>query len=358
MSGATSLARLQAFNKSFGLLGAHSTRPPAVGATSAVLGGAGTATLDLDVRGKWLLPVPDSDNPVASSTAEGSIAIRNAELTTPYLSQPLTDCVRAGNPEPHPDCMDECIHSATGSWRHRERWNIRRCALSSTPCVGHFSLMLPALDLAALQSTLLGSSGGGELLRQILDRIDRHPVQWPDLSGTVQIGALSTGKLVVHDAIGAIDISGNSIRIRSLNGHVANGTMHLAGVVDASGDQPEYQLDVQVTNAAPSALANIFEERWGSGVANFSAQLRMSGLRRAGSGPVCHGYLALGLDQRRIGRGRLRCRLPPSPSSTSINGAPMPPSRTAPSKSRIACWLAVRRRFRYRARFLSIAKST
>ncbi len=108
-------------------------------------------------------------------------------------------------------------------------------------------------------------------------RIDRHSVKWPELSGTVQIGELSTGKLVVHDAIGAVDISGNSIGIRSLNGRVANGTMHLAGVVDASGDQPEYQLDVQVTNAAPSALAGIFEERWGSGLANFSAQLRMSG---------------------------------------------------------------------------------
>jgi hypothetical protein len=41
--------------------------------------------------------------------------------------------------------------------------------------------------------------------------------------------------------IGAVDVSGNSITIRSLNGRVANGTLHLAGAVDASGDQPEYQ---------------------------------------------------------------------------------------------------------------------
>jgi hypothetical protein len=83
--------------------------------------------------------------------------------------------------------------------------------------------------------------------------------------------------LVVHDAIGAVDISGNLIKIRSLNGQVANGTIHLTGAVDASGDQPEYRIDVQVTNAAPSALASIFEEHWGGGLANFSAQLRMSG---------------------------------------------------------------------------------
>jgi hypothetical protein len=147
----------------------------------------------------------------------------------------------------------------------------------SAPCVAHFSLTTAALDLGALQSALLGSSEGGELLRELLNRIDRHSVKWPDLSGTIQIGELSTGKLVVRDATGAIDISGNSIRIRSLNGHVANGTMHLAGVVDASGSEPDYQLDAQITNAAPSALANIFEERWGSGVANLSAQLQMSG---------------------------------------------------------------------------------
>ena len=116
-----------------------------------------------------------------------------------------------------------------------------------------------------------------ELLRQLLDRIDRHSAKWPDLSGTVRVGALSTGKLVVHDAMGALDISGNSINIRSLNGHLANGTMHLAGSVDASGDQPEYQLDVQVTNAAPSALGSIFDEHWGGGLANFSAQITMSG---------------------------------------------------------------------------------
>jgi hypothetical protein len=276
LGGATSVARLQAFNKSFGLLGSHSTRSPAVGAPSVVLGGPGTAALDLNVRGKWLLPVPDSDNPIVSSTAEGSIAIKNAELTTSYLSQPLRIASAQGILSP---TQMAWTNASIGYGRLEAQGTLEYPTLctGTTPCVGHFSLNTAALDLGALQATLLGSSGGGELLRQLLDRIDRHSVKWPELSGTVQIGELSTGKLVVHDAIGAVDISGNTIGIRSLNGRVANGTMHLSGVVDASGGQPDYQLDVQVTNAAPSALASIFEERWGSGLANFSAQLRMSG---------------------------------------------------------------------------------
>jgi AsmA family/AsmA-like C-terminal region len=259
LGGVTTLARLKAFGKTFGLLG-----------------GAGTATLDLDLRGKWLLPVPDTEHPVVASTAEGSIAIRNAELTTSYLSQPLKIASAQGILSPNQ--IEWTNASITyGKLEAQGTLEYPTLCISTTPCAGHFSLVFATLDLAALQSTLLGTSEGGALLRQIFDRIDRHSVKWPDLSGTVRIGVLSTGKLVVHDAIGALDISGNLIKIRSLNGHLANGTMHLAGLVDASGDQPEYQLDVQVTNAAPSALGSIFDEHWGSGQANFSAQITMSG---------------------------------------------------------------------------------
>jgi uncharacterized protein involved in outer membrane biogenesis len=259
LGGVASLTRLKAFGKTFGLLG-----------------GAGTAALDLGVRGKWLLPVPDSEHPVIASTAEGSIAIRNAELTTSYLSQPLR--IASAQAILSPTQMEWTNASISyGKLEAQGTLEYPTLCASGVTCAGHFSLVFPTLDLAALQSTLLGTSQGGQLLRQILDRIDRHSVKWPDLSGTVRVGALSTGKLVVHEATGALDISGSSIKIRSLNGHVANGTMHLAGSVDASGDQPEYQLDVQVTNAAPSALGSIFDEHWGTGLANFSAQITMSG---------------------------------------------------------------------------------
>jgi uncharacterized protein involved in outer membrane biogenesis len=259
LGGVTSLARLKGFGRTFGLLG-----------------GAGTAALDLDVRGKWVLPVPDSEHPVVASTAEGSIAIRNAELITSYLSQPLKIASAQGILSP---TQIEWTNATISYGKLEAQGTLDYPTLcpSTTPCAGRFSLVFPTLDLAALQSTLLGTSEGGQLLRQILDRIDRHSVKWPELSGTVRIGALTTGKLVVHDAIGALDISDTSIKIRSLNGHLANGTMHLAGSVDASGDQPDYQLDVQVTNAAPSALGSIFDEHWGTGLANFSAQISMSG---------------------------------------------------------------------------------
>ncbi len=257
LSGNAALNRLQAFSKRLALLT------------------GGTASLDLDVRGKWLLPVPDSEHPVASSTTEGSMSVRNADLTTNYLSRPVRILSAQAVLSPAQIAWTNAVFSY-GKVEAQGTLEYPSLCVES-PCAGHFTLNAAALDLGAFQSTLLGTSQGGELLRQFLDSIGRQPAPWPELTGTVRIGALSAGKLVVHDATGAVDISGNVVKIGALTGHVAGGTMHMAGTVDASGDQPEYQMDVQVTNAAPNALADMFDERWGSGLASFSAQLKMTG---------------------------------------------------------------------------------
>jgi hypothetical protein len=266
VAGATSLARLQQFNKGFGLLGS----------SLAAFGDVGTAAPDLNLRGRWLLPVPDPDHPVASSTAQGSISIRNAELTAPYLSQPLRIASAQAILSPTQVAWTNA-NISYGRLEGQATLEYPSSCVAGKGCPLHFSLSTADLDLGLLQSTLLGSSEGGALLRQLLDRIDSGSGVWPDLTGTVQAGELSAGKLVVHDAIGAIEVGGRSIKIRSLNGRVGNGTIHLAGVMNASASQPQYQLDLQVTNASPAALASIFEERWGTGLVNFSAQLRMTG---------------------------------------------------------------------------------
>ena len=59
-SGTSSLNRVQVFSKAFRWLGARSARP-------AVLGGPGTATVDLEVHGTWLDPIPDADSPSTPS---------------------------------------------------------------------------------------------------------------------------------------------------------------------------------------------------------------------------------------------------------------------------------------------------
>ncbi len=138
-----------------------------MGATTVALGGAGTAVLDLDLRGKWILPVPDSDNPIASSTAEGSMTIRNAEVTTSYLSHPVRIASAQGILSPSQIAWTNASISY-GKLEAQGTLEYPTVCMGSNPCAGRFSLTTAALDLGALQATLLGSSEGGELLRQIL----------------------------------------------------------------------------------------------------------------------------------------------------------------------------------------------
>jgi AsmA-like C-terminal region len=101
---------------------------------------------------------------------------------------------------------------------------------------------------------------------------------WPPLSGLLQIGSLSAGKAVLHDVTADLRIAGNSMEIQALDGRFLNGSMHLTGALDTSGDQPKYTLDAQLTAASPAALASLFEEHWGGGQIDMSAQLEMSGM--------------------------------------------------------------------------------
>ena len=288
LRGAAGLTRLQWFTKAFGWLGTRG-RPPVSGPSGLLLGGLGTASLDLALRGGWLQPVGDSDHPIPSSTVEGSIALHNAELTAPYLARPLRIASAQGSLGPAQISWTNATLSYGGLSGVGTLEYPTLCSADGL-CGGHFSLTLPALDLGGLQSTLLGT-GEGEFLRGLLGHLRGHRVPWPDLSGTMHISALSAGRLLVHDATGTLGINGNSITVHSLNGTLAGGTVHLRGAADMLGDQPSYHLDVQLTNAAPSGLAGLFAERWGGGSMNVSTQLQMTGfaaddLARSAKGTV------------------------------------------------------------------------
>jgi AsmA family/AsmA-like C-terminal region len=279
LRGPGTLDRLRLLSHALGLLNASTGRL----SPAAILPGTSTAsgdlTLDVNIRGPWLLPIPDAEHPLASSTTLGSIAIKDAEVSTSYLSQPLRIASAQAILGPNEISWTNASISY-GNLNAQGTLEYPTVCTPSPPCPAQFQLIASTLDVGELQSTLFGvnQSESGELLREILGSIERHPVLWPRLSGTIQVGALSSGKLVLHDATGALEIGGHSITVRSLNGGLLNGAMHLAGTLDAAEDQPKYEFDVQVANASPSALAALFGEQWGGGLLNLSAQWKMSGI--------------------------------------------------------------------------------
>ncbi|HEV2275556.1 MAG TPA: AsmA family protein [Acidobacteriaceae bacterium] len=274
LNGSGAVARLRGLSKVISWAGGSAGGLG--GASTVALGTSGAATLDLNVRGPWLLPVPDPEHPVAPFTIVGSVALKNAELTTSFLAQPVKILSAQGLLGASAVTWTD-VSIGLGSLQGEGTLEYPILCTVVRPCSGRFQLGASALDLGELQSALLASPKG-ELLQEILNRIDGHPVAWPQLSGVLQVGTLSAGKLVLHDAAGDLAISGNSLEIHSIDGRLLNGTMHLTGNMAMLKGVPRYALEVEVTGASPAALAGLFAEHWGSGQADFSAQLAVSGL--------------------------------------------------------------------------------
>lgn len=272
LSGDGSLSRLRGLNR----LLSRTAPAPMARLSSAKAGAGGSATVDVSLLGPWIMPISDLGELVPPTTAVGSVVIRNAELTAPYLRQPLR--ILSAEALLNPTAIAWTNASiAYGSLEARGSLEYSTQCKAGTQCVASFHLATPAWSLGGLQSSLLGSGMRDQLLREFFSHIDGGSANWPQLSGTVQIGTLAAGKLVVHDVAAGVELGGKSLRVQSLEGHLLKGALHLSGTVDMAGGKPAYDLAFQVAGASPSQLAGIFGENWGKGTIGFTAHIKMAG---------------------------------------------------------------------------------
>ena len=134
LSGSSTLARLLALNRAVGLLGS----------ARVALGGAGTAALDLDLRGRWLLPragLRESHRLIDCGGQHCHSQCRTYQLV--FVSA-AADCFRPGNPEPDPGCLDQCSHQL------RQAGGTRNVGV---PHALHFDHALRGAFLAHLRGT-------------------------------------------------------------------------------------------------------------------------------------------------------------------------------------------------------------
>src|SRR5271170_5015144 len=139
----------------------------------------GTADLDLTIHGPWLIPV--AEYPVSPAALDGSVRLRNAQLTASFLAQPLeissAQAVLGNNQiDWITASMDYGSIHGDGSLSYPAF-----CELPPTACAPHFALHVATLDAAAAQSALLGTIRHGELVQRLLDRIDGGDHFWPPI---------------------------------------------------------------------------------------------------------------------------------------------------------------------------------
>ena len=137
LSGATSLARLQAFKKRLARLGARRPSRRALGGC-----GAGPLLWTWTVRGKWLLPVPTPRIPSPHRLRKAALPSGMPSSRTSYLSQPLRIASAQGILSPTQIAWTNAsiqLREAGGTGNPGISLD---AVLASTPCVGHFSLVV------------------------------------------------------------------------------------------------------------------------------------------------------------------------------------------------------------------------
>ena len=195
---------------------------------SLSFGPQGMADVDLTVAGPWLTPVTELDHPTAARSLEGSIRLRNAEVSGEFLAQPLQ--IATAQATFANDRVDWNATSMIYGPIHADGTLSYPASCATPPeCDRRFTLHLAALDAATAQNALLGATRHGELLQELLDRIGPGGHPWPLLSGTVQVGNLTLRNLSIRNVSATLDLGPTGVEVRSLTGQTLGGELQLSG---------------------------------------------------------------------------------------------------------------------------------
>jgi hypothetical protein len=236
----------------------------------------GTADIDMNVHGSWLRQVADPDHPTAPVSLSGSLRLHNATATGSFLTQPLQ--IPSAQATFEDNRVEWSAPSISYGPVHGEG-TLTYPAFCETAeeCARNFTLHIASLDASTAQSALLGGAPHGELVEELLDRIDGGRHSWPAMTGTVQIGTLSIGNMAVHDVAASLAIDGQTVGIKSLTGKALDGAASLSGGIEMVNGSPSYQIEARLDRASAAAAAAVFGEKWGPGAMDIEAKLKFAG---------------------------------------------------------------------------------
>ncbi|HEY0759945.1 MAG TPA: AsmA family protein [Acidisarcina sp.] len=275
LAGAAPISRLAALDQSF----------PMLPLPASSLGPEGSANLDLTISGPWLPPASVGTEIIVSPSAansrriEGTISLGNTQLTTGFLASPV-EIVSAQGVFSGNRVSWEPLSINFGALHADGSLDLPVPCPSSEQCSRRFDLHITSLDIAELQSTLLGARRG-QLVEEILSTIERpHP--WPALEGTLHVDTLTLNRraastLVLHGVTAAFRASGNTLELQSLSAQALGGTLSASGRIDASGVLPAYSVKLALKGCDALQAAAVFGERWGSGALEIDSQAQFRG---------------------------------------------------------------------------------
>ncbi len=290
-AGEADIARLASIGKASGLLGSSlaEIRPMEAAATPP-------AEVDLTFTGPWMTPLNSIAPP---TTTTGSIRIQHVEAKFGWLPEPVNIASATANFSANEVTWTNAAITVSGIGAHVSYSHPLGCPANEDcslpgyePPPGHFDADMPTLDLASVQSTLMGAGQHNEFFNAILAQVGRSSAPWPALEGTVHSGTLTLGTLVLHDARATLAIHGNRLGINSIDAAALGGSIKVTGSVQTDTGQPVYSLNCTWTGVSVPQIAAMFHEKWGAGTLGGNASINLQGYSAADLAASAHGTFA------------------------------------------------------------------
>lgn len=299
--GQTSFARAREMAQAAGI--------PGAGALASLAGDP--MTVDLTAAGPWLppeqfsltngaspeslplvaSPPQSSESPAisasitpATDTLAGTITVRNANWKADYLAN-------------HLGISDATLHFDNGDLR----WDPVTFAYgplegtaslivplscpadqqAAQPCPTQFQIHFDDLDVAALETALLGAREKGTLLSDLIERF--HPSSappWPQLEGTVATDSLVLGPVTLEQVSAALRILPASAEISSFDATLLGGSVHATGSLQKPAtdqDNPDYTFEGDFNKLNAADVGRLVGLRWTGDSLDGNGKVELSG---------------------------------------------------------------------------------
>ena len=281
---------------------AHAAGIPGADMLNALAGDP--LSLDLVASGPWIAPdtwaraeeAPVTTAPPTPPPTSPSPAKTSAPAATPTPVIPATDTLtgtvtlrnanwQAGYLASHLDISTATLHIAQGSYywdpveftygpvKGTATLNLPAACTpdaSLEPCppqpIPAFSIKFAQLDVADLQTALLGAREPGTMLSTLIDRL--HPASappWPHLQGSVSADSVILGPVTLTNVLAAVEVSPAEADVTSLDATLFGGSIHATATLNKAltdRDKPGYVIQGSFEKLDAAELGRLLGLRW------------------------------------------------------------------------------------------------
>ncbi|HWG20833.1 MAG TPA: AsmA family protein [Terracidiphilus sp.] len=289
--GEAALPRLREF--------AHIAGSPAETALSQLAGEP--ASIDFTADGPWLPPVdvpaeaaiagaPPGVTVQPSLRSSGTVSLHQANWKAGFLTNPVLIPAAIMHLE-NGSLRWDPVEFSYGPVKGTATVELSAECAVAEGCPPKFTVHFGALDVAALQSALLGAHESGTLLSTLLARLTPNSSPaWPRLDGAAQADSLDVGPFTLTHVSAEVRVLSTGAEISSLDGALLGGQLHgTASLV--TGDKPAYKLDGVFTGVKPALVGPLLAMRWTGGEISGSGHVEFSGYTDKDLSASAHGSL-------------------------------------------------------------------